>query len=332
MKRALIIGIDDYKENALNGCVSDAVSVENTLKTNGDGSPNFSTRLLTSSPDQNSEIISTVFLNNAIDYLFKGDAETVLFYFAGHGMINTDSNTGYIVTQDGTKGAWGVSIPELLARTINIKDKINSIVIILDCCHSGVAGEIPDISSNVSVISKGLTILTACHRNGTSAESNGQGLFTSMFIDGLMGSASDIRGKITPASVYSHIDQTLGAWDQRPIYKANVQSFITLREVPPKVQLDILRRLPKYFPDPTTIFKLDPSFEPDRKNVPKAIKKIKVDEDNCRIFKELQMCNRHGLVIPDGAEHMYYAAIESKGCKLTALGAHYRKLAELSRI
>jgi hypothetical protein len=32
------------------------------------------------------------------------------------------------------------------------------------------------------------------------------------------------------------------------------------------------------------------------------------------------------------AEHMYYAAINSKGCKLTALGAHYRKLAEMKRL
>ena len=44
---------------------------------------------------------------------------------------------------------------------------------------------------------------------------------------------SDVIGRITPASVYALIDQTLGAWGQRPLYKANVQSFVTLREVPP---------------------------------------------------------------------------------------------------
>ena len=50
------------------------------------------------------------------------------------------------------------------------------------------------------------------------------------------------------------------------------------------------------------------------------------------MFKELQICNRHGLVVPVDAEHMYYAAINSTSCKLTALGAHYRKLAAMSRI
>ena len=42
--------------------------------------------------------------------------------------------------------------------------------------------------------------------------------------------------------------------------------------------------------------------------------------------------NRHGLIVPVDAEHMYYATINSTGCKLTALGAHYRKLAEAKRI
>ncbi|WNM07535.1 hypothetical protein RI056_10505 [Komagataeibacter nataicola] len=51
-------------------------------------------------------------------------------------------------------------------------------------------------------------------------------------------------------------------------------------------------------------------------------------EEHVAVFKGLQACNRNGLVVPVGAEHMYYAAIESKSCRLTAIGAHYRKLAE----
>jgi len=153
-----------------------------------------------------------------------------------------------------------------------------------------------------------------------------------LLLDGLNGSASDIRGNITPASLYSHVDQTLGPWEQRPIYKANVQTFVTLRQVAPKVSLDILRKLPTYFPDPTTVFALDPSFEPDRENVPEKFKQIPVNPANVAIFKELQICNRFGLVVPVDAEHMYYAAINSTGCKLTAVGAHYRMLASIKRI
>lgn len=329
MKKALCVGIDAYPNIPLHGCVNDAVAVGNTLETNGDGSPNFSVRLLAS----NQENVSTATLSQAISELFVGDLDTALLFFAGHGIISPVTNAGYIVSQNGSRGAWGIPLSEILGVANKAYPRIKSTVIILDSCHSGFAGEIPALGNEqISAIGSGVTILTACHRTETAAELNGHGLFTSILLDGLTGASADICGRITPASVYSHIDQTLGPWEQRPIYKANVQTFVTLREVSPKIPLDVLRRLPGYFKDPTSIFPLDPSFEPDRENVPVEFAKIPPNAENARIFKELQMCNRHGLVIPVDAEHMYYAAINSTGCKLTALGAHYRKLAETKRI
>jgi hypothetical protein len=35
-----------------------------------------------------------------------------------------------------------------------------------------------------------------------------------------------------------------------------------------------------------------------------ALRNIPVNEENVRKFKELQMCNRHGLVVPIDAQHM----------------------------
>ena len=329
MKKALVIGIDDYPSAPLNGCVNDAVAVANTLERNGDGSPNFSVRLLTS----NDEKVETHLMSEALSELFEGDADTALLYFAGHGIINPDTNAGYIVSQNGSKGAWGISLSEILGLANRAYPKIKSTVIILDSCHSGFAGEVPALGNDqIAAIGAGVTILTACHRDGTAGESNGHGLFTDILLDGLGGSSADICGRITPAALYAHVDQTLGPWEQRPIYKANVQSFITLRQVSPKIPLETLRRLPKYFPDAARVFALDPSFEPDRENVPDEFKDIPVNEENAKIFKELQICNRHGLITPVDAEHMYYAAIGSTGCKLTSLGAHYRKLAENKRI
>lgn len=329
MKKALIVGIDDYPNAPLSGCVNDAVAIANTIEKNGDGSPNFSVRLLTS----NETDVSTAALSKAIEELFVGDADTVLFFFAGHGIINPITNTGYIVSQNGAKGAWGMSLSDILSLANKAYPRIKSTVIILDSCHSGFAGEVAALGNEqVAVIGNGVTILTACHREGTAGEDKGQGLFTSILLDGLSGSSADICGRITPASVYSHVDQTLGPWEQRPIYKANVQTFVTLRQVNPKIPLEILRRLPQYFPDAAYTFPLDPSYEPDRENVPDEFKQIPVNEENARVFKELQICNRHGLIRPIDAEHMYFAAIKSTGCRLTALGAHYRMLAEMKRI
>lgn len=329
MKKALIVGIDDYPASPLSGCVNDAISVATTLENNGDGSPNFSIRSLTS----NNEAVSTEVLSAAIADLFKGEADTALFFFAGHGIINPDTNAGYIVSQDGKKGSWGISLSEILGLANGAHPHIKSTVIILDCCHAGFAGEVPALgSAQISAIGTGVTILTACHRDQLAGETGGHGLFTSILLDGLTGGSADVCGRITPASLYSHVDQTLGPWEQRPIYKANVQTFVTLRQVSPKVRLEVLRNLPKYFPTAAYTFPLDPSFEPDRENIPDELKSIPVNVENIRVFKELQMCNRHGLVVPIDAEHMYYAAIKSTGCRLTASGAHYRKLAEAKRI
>lgn len=328
MKKALVIGIDHYPTAPLQGCVNDATAVSQLLEFNGDGSPNFSVRTLTSSDAD----VSSAAMHQALSDLFKGDAETALFYFAGHGIINPDTNAGYIVSQDGRKGGWGMSLSEILEMANRAHPRIRSSVIILDSCHSGYAGEVAGLNApHTSAIGTGVTILTASHREGEAAEGQRHGVFTDILLDGLAGGCSDICGNITPASLYSHVDQTLGPWEQRPIYKANVQTFVTLRQVAPKVPLEVLRRLPIYFPDPTSVYALDPSYEEDRRNTPE-LDLIPVDPDHARIFKELQRCNRHGLVVPVDAEHMYYAAIESKGCKLTALGAHYRKLAAMKRL
>lgn len=329
MKKALVVGIDDYPTHPLRGCVNDAVAIGALIAKNGNGDPNFSVKTLTS---QDGKVTSEV-LGDAIAQLFSGDAETALLYFAGHGIINRETNAGYIVAQDGRRGSWGVSLSEVLNQANAAYPKIRSSVIILDSCHSGYAGEVAGLGhEGISVIGTGVTILTASHREGGAEEGMKHGLFTEILLAGLSGGASDILGNITPAALYSHVDQTLGPWGQRPIYKANVQTFVTLRQVSPKVPLVTLRELPALFPDSAAEYRLDPSYEPNRDNVPAEILDIPVDEEHARIFAGLQACNRNGLIVPVNADAMYYAAIESKSCRLTAIGAHYRKLAEIGHI
>lgn len=329
MKRALVVGIDQYPDQPLTGCENDARDITRLLERNGDGSPNFDVRLMSSE----SETVGAAELSQAMAQLFADEAETALFYFAGHGVINPETNAGYIVSQDGRRGAWGMSLAEILGLANAAHPRIRSTVIILDSCHSGYAGEVAGLGpGQQAVIGNGVTILTATHRQGLAAENGGRGLFTDILVDGLSGAACDVRGNISPAALYSHVDQTLGPWEQRPMYKANVRSFITLRQVAPKVPDEVLRQLAVYFPHPAHHFALDPSYEPDRQNVPEEFRHLPVNNDHVRVFMQLQLCNRHGLIVPVDAEHMYYAAIESKACKLTATGAHYRKLAELGRL
>ena len=321
MKKALVVGIDAYPNgNDLHGCVNDATQVASVVERNGDGGPNFDVRPLLSSFDA----VGAERMYAAVVDLFSGPADTVLLYFAGHGILNDETNTGYLITQDGKNPNWGVSLAEVLELANRAYPTIKSTVIILDTCHAGYAGEAPGLTTQgaVSFIGNGVTILTACHRRGTAAELDGHGAFTSILLDGLSGAAADIMGRITPASLYAHVDQTLGAWEQRPVYKANVQSFITLRHVQPKVPLEVLRRLPAYFPAPSHEFGLDPTFERNRGEETSRLADIPVNQDNVRVYGELQACNRHGLVVPVDHEHMWDAAVNSGAVRLTASGLH----------
>jgi hypothetical protein len=327
--RALIIGIDDYPKAPLSGCVNDALAIGRMLETHANGDPNFSVIALTS----DTSAVTTDRMHAAITQLFKGDADNVVLYFAGHGVINEETNAGFLVSQDHTKAVPGMPLADVITMANGAYPHVKSTVIILDSCQSGFAGEVPQLGQGqVSVIGKGVTILTACHRDGEAEEDAQHGLFTGLLLEGLTGSAADVRGYVTPAALYTLIDQTLGEWKQRPIYKANVQNFVTLRQVPAKIPPEVLRKLPTYFPKANHIFPLDVSYEHDRQNIPEHLRNAPVNPQHVAIFKELQMCNRQGLVVPVDAEHMYYAAIESTGCRLTALGAHYRKLATLKRI
>lgn len=309
MRKALVVGINDYPNSRLKGCVNDASSLGAIIESNGDGSPNFGVRMLTCPSTQ----ITRPVLREAIEQLFAGDAEMALLYFSGHGYIK--STGGYLVTVDAKKYDEGVSMDEVLALANQSRAKNR--VVILDCCHSGAMGSTNLASNNIAQLSEGLSVLTASRDSEYAIEIGGVGVFTSLVIDALKGGAADVRGNITPGSLYAYVDEALGAWDQRPIFKTNVTSFATLRRIPPKVPFDVLRRITQYFKTPDSEYPLDPSYE-DTDSSAKP--------DNVIIFKELQKLQSVGLLMPVDAEFMYFAAINSKSCRLTALGYQYWRL------
>jgi hypothetical protein len=321
VRKALCVGINNYPSSLLSGCINDASCVSELLARNGDASPNFEVKFEQDVPSKSK-------LMSLIVELFSGDCDTVLFYFSGHGFLNELG--GYIVTPDFKKYDEGVSMNDILvlANKSKIKDK----VIILDCCHSGAMGK-PDIDGNTSQLSEGLSILTASKATESAIEIAGHGVFTNLLLEALKGGAADLRGNISPGGIYSFIDRSLGAWYQRPVFKTNVTRFVSLRTVVPQVTDDILRSIVVYFPTPTDEFHLDPSFEyTNSLDVQHKIIKPYAIKENTIIFKKLQKLQSIGLVVPSGADFMYFAAMESKSCKLTPLGYHYWKLAKEGRI
>jgi len=312
MSRALVVGIDEYPSCPLKCCIKDAQSVAGLLARNADGSLNFDVKLETSPLTKGK-------LKKIISSFFEAEEAISLFYFAGHGFLNEYG--GYIVTPDYTNYDEGILMSEILTIVNNSKaiDKI----VILDCCHSGDMGIKHDISHNAVHIDNGVTILTASGPHEAAAEVNGHGVFTNLFLAALDGGAADLRGKITPGSIYAYIDLAMGSFGQRPSFKSNITKFVPLRTVEPPIPQLILRKLVDYFDTPETEFSIDPSYEYTTQEAIQA---------HVVIFQDLQKYERVGLVVPIGEQFMYYAAMNSKSCKLTALGKHYWLLVKEQKI
>jgi len=324
MRIALIVGINSYDHgDPLYGCVEDAHAVQAVLERHGDGSVNFDCKLLTGTGP--GARVNRSDLKDSVDELFKVQAEIALVYFAGHGYI--ESTGGYLLGSDAQRGDEGLSVTDIL--TFANASPARNKVVILDSCHSGITGTPPG-QSGFAALSEGLTVLTASTADQYATEENGKGVFTTLLVDALRGGAANLTGDITPGSVYAHIDQSLGAWEQRPVFKTNVRQFVSLRRVPAPIELEDLRRIVEFFPAPGSEFQLDPTFEPEEKGRDTGMPPP--DPENTRTFAILQRYNRLNLVVPVDAPHMWHAAMQNKACKLTVLGEHYRRLVEKGRI
>lgn len=324
MRIALIAGIDYYDHSSqLFGCVADARAVSAVLQRHGDGSVNFDCKLLTGTAADGP--LNRDELKDRVTELFKAKAEIALFYFAGHGHV--EATGGYLLGTDARRGDEGLSLDELITLA-NASESQNK-VIILDSCHSGIAGTHPG-QRDLAAIAEGVTVLTASTADQYASEENGSGVFTSLLVDALYGGAGNLSGEITPGSVYAYIDQSLGAWEQRPVFKTNVRQFVSLRTVPPPISLEDLRRIAEFFPAGSSEYQLDPTYEPELKGRDPGMPPP--DAQNVLKFAILQKYNRLNLVVPVGVPHMWNAAMQGKPCKLTALGEHYRRLAVKKRI
>lgn len=208
------------------------------------------------------------------------------------------------------------------------QSKAKNRVIILDSCHSGVTGSSSG-NSCFADLKEGTTILTAstAEQYAMEVEGGGAGVFTTLFVDALNGAAANLVGDVTPGSIYAHIDQSLGPWAQRPVFKTNVKTFVSLRKAVPPIELADLQALTQLFTSADYQFPLDPSFEPERSqeqiqdpNIPPP------NSENTEKFAKLQRFVKVNLVRPVGAPHMWHAAMNFQSCELTVLGQHYWKL------
>jgi len=326
MRKALIIGINNYdKANQLNGCENDATVVTEILGLHADGRRNFTII------QPKKDIKTKAGLLEEIITLFEGNSETdlALLYFSGHGGYDSPANDGYIVTTD--------CMPIYMREILDVVNasKCRNRVVILDCCHAGAMGNI----TSIAALNDGVTILSASKSDESSLDGPEHGVFTSLLLAALKGGAADLTGHVTAGGVYAYVDKALGPCGQRPVFKTNTAQFLPLREAEPPIDRRILRNISNYFSNPADNYQLNPSFEftniegsVHRNQEPYAL------DENVVVFKDLQALNRVGLVSPNCDDlpieerHMYFAAMESKSCKLTPIGRFYWQLASDNKI
>lgn len=311
MRRALLIGINDYPKNPLKGCENDVQRMQSVLETHENGNPNFDCRIVLSSKME----VTRPQVRKRIKKLFNHEKGTALLYFSGHG-ATTIAGT-YLVTQDAEPEDVGVSLMEIVAMANN--SKADEVIIILDCCYAGNAGNNIDLNERKVILREGVSILAAASSDQYSYEKNGGGIFTNIIYDALKGSAADIRGKITLSGIYYTADTFLNAWNQRPVFKSHVTHMISLRDCTPKISLKTLRKLTTYFEGKNTVLPLSANY-------------TKIDTALGTIMKHLQKFHANGLLEPIGASTLHEAALQNKSCTLTALGMYYKSLANQNRL
>ncbi len=360
-RRALIIGIDHYQHvPPLAGCVADARAMAQILSqhapgANGGDLSNYECELLISG-HHNEQITTKLIKKKWLDLFedpngpgkkFSGD---LLFYFSGHGAVNEYG--GHLVTQeiDARDDDLGVEM-ENLVLLANRQSRANSVTIIIDACHSGVAGNPPD-EDGLSKLKAGISILSASLPEEPAMEIDGRGVFTKLVVGALEGGAADVLGNVSPASIFAYAEAALGPQEQRPMYKTHASDWEVIRRCKPEVSTKELRQLPVHFPRHDFHFPMDPEHEhteveklergePSKINHTGKIsdRQMKEFERKVAIFKQFKRYQVVGLLEPvkeqmkAGNENdLYWAALDSKPVRLTPLGQYYRQLVAAGRI
>jgi hypothetical protein len=154
-------------------------------------------------------------------------------------------------------------------------------------------------------------------------EAGGRGVFTSLVCLALDGGAADVQGRTNVAGLFAYVEESLGSWQQRPLFKSHVSSLLCLRQVKPAVTLAELQRLTQFFSEADSEFALDPSYEHSHADAIQA----HVDD-----YQVLVAYRNARLIEVATHSHLYYAAVQGGTVRLTPLGRHYWSLVHEGRL
>ena len=252
---ALIVGINQYQElPELNAPAADAQAVAELLQEYGE----FKTRRMPEVVDSKNHLavgqqtpVTTAELQAALISLLKPEgrvaANTVLFYFSGHGLQRTTGiREGFLATSD-TRAEQG-GIPLNWLRRLIDESPVKQIIVILDCCHSG---ELFNVDEATPSKKEGCTrLFIAASQAYEAAYESLEGdysVLTKAVLSGLNPHRTK-GGKISNHNLVHWVSEQLREETQRPIIEHSGVEFLLTRAEgvippPPRTQLSTLSRL-----------------------------------------------------------------------------------------
>ncbi len=313
MRRALIVGIDGYPDAPLTTCVNDANRMAEILGRNADNSVNWTSTIKVARNSRVKSILRSD-LQRELGTLFASRGEDVLFYFSGHA-VSTPWGAE-LSTQEGAEPGLGFSFSNLI--TLVNSSEAKSVTVILDCCFAGdLATSLPGGPLGLgryetATLRENVVILAAAgetQRVVLGDQKNSP--FTSLLINGLLGGASDQRGRVNALALFSHAWSAMVDSNAKPQLKANCAELPVLRKSKPWAQLSSFHALIRLFENPHS----EITVELEKPNDPPV--------DVLELLGILSELNAARLFEIDGAHSVEWAARQGLPIRLNRIGRYY---------
>jgi S-DNA-T family DNA segregation ATPase FtsK/SpoIIIE len=218
-RRALLVANDNYHDPSLNGLISpetDAVELGELLRDRRVGG--FEVEILVNE--------SKLTVEQAIERLFleARPDDLVLLYFSGHGVRDRRRRLHFAVPRTDVRSSLAAtSVSASFVKERMADSDAEAVVVLLDCCYSGLftedglkSGPPPDMEKELQDFAsgRGVFVLTATDAVQEAADgvldaegAPGQSAFTATVVHGLRSGHADVRnvGSVTPEDLWQYV-------------------------------------------------------------------------------------------------------------------------------
>ena len=219
----LLVGVDRYQDCNLTSLQYSALDCQGLGEALTEATASFANRELIIHHDFVSERPCLKRVRCSIEHIVNSASsdDTILFYFSGHGLLETNTQQVILCLADTDTErlpTTGLPLNDLLQQLNGCAARQQ--LVWLDACHSGgmtlrgTATSIADPSIQLVEVlrhqaaeSKGFYALLSCDRAQQSWEfpELGHGVFTYYLMRGLRGEAADVRGVIEADALYQYV-------------------------------------------------------------------------------------------------------------------------------